>query len=161
MLIWFIAIGAIGLRWILVEPRVLEAIDPRHGGQFLADHGVRGFLIVGLVFLVVTGGEALYADMGHFGRTPIRLAWFTVALPGLLLNYFGQGALLLASPPGTIQNPFYAAAENTTVFGVSLLVPMLVLATVAAIIASQALISGVFSITRQAMQLGFWPRVSV
>jgi KUP system potassium uptake protein len=155
MLIWFLAIGAFGLRWIVREPAVLAALDPRQGAAFLASHGVHGFLIVGLVFLVVTGGEALYADMGHFGRRPIRLAWFTVALPGLLLNYFGQGALLMSSTPGAIKNPFYAAVDGP------LLIPMLILATVAAVIASQALISGVFSLTRQAMQLGFWPRVTV
>ncbi|MDX2089520.1 MAG: potassium transporter Kup [Kofleriaceae bacterium] len=155
MLLWFIAIGAFGVRWLLVEPRVLEALDPRHGISFLASNGVHGFLLVGLVFLVVTGGEALYADMGHFGRTPIRLAWFAVALPGLVLNYFGQGALLMTRPAGSVSNPFYAMVEGP------LMIPMLVLATMAAIIASQALISGVFSLTRQAMQLGFWPRMSV
>ncbi len=155
MLVWFFAIGAIGLRWILVEPAVLQAVDPRFGISFLAHHGIHGFLIVGLVFLVVTGGEALYADMGHFGKKPIRIAWFTIALPGLLLNYFGQGALMMSSPPGSVSNPFYAMVDGP------LLIPMLVLATMAAIIASQALISGVFSLTRQAMQLGFWPRVTV
>jgi KUP system potassium uptake protein len=155
ILVWFLAIGAIGVRWIVAEPSVLAGIDPRHGVQFLASQGGRGFIIVGLVFLVVTGGEALYADMGHFGKRPIRIAWYTVALPGLLLNYFGQGALLLASEPGSIKNPFYAAVEGP------LLIPMLILATMAAIIASQALISGVFSLTRQAIQLGFWPRLSV
>jgi KUP system potassium uptake protein len=160
MLVWFAAIGAIGLHWIAVKPEVLAAVNPLHGAQFLASHGAHGFLLIGLVFLVVTGGEALYADMGHFGRTPIRIAWFAVAAPALVLNYFGQGALLLASPLGTVKNPFYAAAD-VEVLGVSMLIPMLVLATLAAIIASQALISGVFSITRQAMLLGFWPRVSV
>jgi KUP system potassium uptake protein len=155
MLMWFLAIGAIGLYWTLQVPEVLGAIDPRHGVSFLATHGVHGFLIVGLVFLVVTGGEALYADMGHFGKRPIRIAWFLIALPGLLLNYFGQGAVMMSHPPGTVSNPFYEMVEGP------LLVPMLVLATMAAIIASQALISGVFSLTRQAMQLGFWPRVTV
>lgn len=161
MMIWFIAITAIGIRWILVEPRVLHAANPVHAVAFLASNGSMGFVIVGLVFLVVTGGEALYADMGHFGRKPIRLAWFTFALPALLMNYFGQGALMLHSPIGTIRNPFFSAAEGLHVFGVPLLIPMLVLSVMAAIIASQALISGVFSITRQAMQLGFWPRMSV
>jgi KUP system potassium uptake protein len=160
MLVWFAAIGAIGIFWIIQRPEVLLALDPSYGARFLATHGYHGFVLVGLVFLVVTGGEALYADMGHFGRRPIRVAWFAIALPGLLLNYFGQGALFLSSPPGTIKNPFYEAA-SIEVFGVSMLIPMLVLATAAAIIASQALISGVFSITRQAMQLGFWPRVTV
>jgi KUP system potassium uptake protein len=161
MMVWFFALGAIGLRWIIFEPRVLEAINPLHGVDFLSRNGVHGFIIIGLVFLVVTGGEALYADMGHFGRTPIRVAWFAVALPGVMLNYFGQGALMITSPTGTIRNPFYSAAEQLHIGGVSLLIPMLVLSTMAAIIASQALISGVFSITRQAMQLGFWPRLSV
>ncbi len=155
LLIWFVAIGAIGARWIVERPGVLAAVNPMHGVRFLASNGYHGFLIVGLVFLVVTGGEALYADMGHFGKWPIRVAWFTVALPGLLLNYFGQGALLLVRPMGSVKNPFYATAEGP------LLIPMLVLATAAAIIASQALISGVFSLTRQAMQLGFWPRLTV
>jgi KUP system potassium uptake protein len=160
MLVWFFSIGAIGLFWTIQHPVVLNAIDPRWGISFLATHGFHGFVLVGLVFLVVTGGEALYADMGHFGRKPIRIAWFGIALPGLLLNYFGQGAVLLSHQPGTVKNPFYEAA-SIELFGVSLLVPMLVLATMAAIIASQALISGVFSITRQAIQLGFWPRLTV
>ena len=161
MVVWFFSIGGIGLRWILVEPHVLAAVNPAHGAAFLANNGTHGFIIIGLVFLVVTGGEALYADMGHFGRKPIRLAWFTIALPALLLNYFGQGALLLTSTPGTIRNPFFSAAEQLHIGGVSLLLPMLVISMLAAIIASQALISGVFSITRQAMQLGFWPRLTV
>ncbi len=161
MMVWFLAIGAIGLRWILEDPQVLHAVNPIHGVRFIAAHGMTGFLLIGLIFLVVTGGEALYADMGHFGRTPIRIAWFTVALPCLLLNYFGQGAVMLTHPVGTIENPFYSAASELHVGGVSLLVPMLVLSIMAAVIASQALISGVFSITRQAMQLGFWPRVTV
>jgi KUP system potassium uptake protein len=161
MMVWFFAIGAIGLRWIFVAPRVLGALNPIHAVEFLAGNGTTGLVIVGLVFLVVTGGEALYADMGHFGRRPIRIAWFTIALPALLLNYFGQGALLLTSPVGTIRNPFFSAAEGLHIGGMSLLMPMLALSILAAIIASQALISGVFSITRQAMQLGFWPRMSV
>ncbi len=154
MLLWFFAIGILGIRWIVIEPQILAALNPLHGVEFLANNGAHGFLLVGLVFLVVTGGEALYADMGHFGKVPIRIAWFTIALPGLFLNYFGQGAVLLHHPTGTIQNPFYATADG-------FLIPMLVLATMAAVIASQALISGVFSITRQAMQLGYWPRVTV
>jgi len=155
MLLWFFSIGAIGIYWTAQAPEVLYAIDPRHGISFLASHGLHGFLIVGLVFLVVTGGEALYADMGHFGKKPIRIAWFTIALPGVVLNYFGQGAVMISRAPGTVSNPFYSMVEGP------LLIPMLVLATMAAIIASQALISGVFSLTRQAMQLGFWPRVTV
>ncbi len=161
MMIWFFSIALIGLRWVVFDPRVLAAINPLHAVDFLTRNGAHGFIIIGLVFLVVTGGEALYADMGHFGRRPIRLAWFAIALPALLLNYFGQGAVMISSPTGTIRNPFYEAADQLHIGGVSLLIPMLVLSTAAAIIASQALISGVFSITRQAMQLGFWPRVSV
>jgi len=156
MLLWFFSIGIIGLRWTIERPDVLQAIDPRHAIAFLSGHSTHGFILLGLVFLVVTGGEALYADMGHFGRTPIRIAWFTVALPGLLLCYFGQGALLLSKPVGTVANPFFAMCDSPV-----LLVYMIALATAAAVIASQALISGVFSLTRQAMQLGFWPRVSV
>ncbi|HVV84785.1 MAG TPA: KUP/HAK/KT family potassium transporter, partial [Kofleriaceae bacterium] len=155
MLLWFISIGVAGARWVALEPRVLLAIDPRHGLYVLTHHQWHGFLLLGSVFLVVTGGEALYADMGHFGRVPIRLAWYTIALPGLLLNYFGQGALFLSHEPGTVTNPFYAMVDGP------MLIPMLVLATMAAIIASQALISGVFSLTRQAIQLGFWPRLTV
>ncbi len=155
MLAWFIVIGIAGARGITHAPEVLAAVDPRHAIRFFADHGVHGFLLLGSVILAVTGGEALYADMGHFGRRPIRVAWFTIALPGLLLNYFGQGAILLTEPAGTVTNPFYALAPGPT------LIPMLVLATMAAVIASQALISGVFSLTRQAMQLGFWPRMTV
>ncbi len=156
MLVWFLAIGVAGLRWIVVEPGVLRAIDPRYALALLTTHGWHGFLLLGSVFLVVTGGEALYADMGHFGRLPIRLAWYAIALPGLLLNYFGQGALFLHHPyPGAITNPFYAMVDGP------LLLPMVLLATMAAIIASQALISGVFSLTRQAIQLGFWPRLTV
>jgi KUP system potassium uptake protein len=160
MTVWFVAIGVFGLRAIIREPSVFRAIDPRYGIDLLIHHGVHGFLLLGLVFLCVTGGEALYADMGHFGRGPIQRTWFAVVWPALLINYFGQGAVLLSYKVGTIKNPFYEAA-SIELFGVSMLIPMLVLATMAAVIASQALISGVFSITRQAMQLGFWPRVTV
>lgn len=154
MLSWFLAIGALGLRWIVERPDVLWAIDPRHAVGFLAGNGVMGFVVIGLVFLVVIGGEALYADLGQFGRRPIRIAWFSVVLPCLLLSYFGQGALLLAHEPGTIANPFYATAG-------SFAIPMLLLATAAAAIASQAMISGVFTLVRQAIQLDLWPRVTV
>jgi KUP system potassium uptake protein len=155
MLVWFAAIGVAGTAAIVEHPAILEAANPYHAVRFLATSGVEGFLLLGLVFLAVTGGEALYADMGHFGRLPIRVAWFAVAMPGLVLNYFGQGAYILASPPGTVTNPFYELVQGWA------LIPMLVLATMAAIIASQALISGVFSLTRQAMQLGLWPRLTV
>ena len=151
---WFVTIAALGAAWVAKEPGVLWAIDPRHAGRFFLEHGWHGFMVLGAVFLVVTGGEALYADMGHFGRRPIRLAWFVVVLPALLLNYFGQGALLLRHGTAASQ-PFFEMAPTW------FQVPLVVLSTAAAIIASQALISGAFSLTRQAIQLGYVPRVSV
>jgi KUP system potassium uptake protein len=132
---------------------VLAALSPMHGVRFLAANGVHGFVLVGLVFLAVTGGEALYACMGQFGRTPIRIAWFTVAVPSLLLNYIGQAALVMTRP--AVTNPFYAMVDGP------LLIPMMILAVLAAAIAAQTLISVVFSLTRQATQLGFWPRATV
>jgi KUP system potassium uptake protein len=154
ILLWFAAIGALGVYGILQHPEVLWAIDPRHGVQFLFSTGWKGFLVLGSVFLVITGGEALYADMGHFGRIPIRNAWFYFALPGLVLNYFGQGALLIFDPSAA-ENPFYHLCPR------ELLYPMIVLATLASIIASQAVISGAFSLTRQAVQLGYLPRLVI
>lgn len=154
ILFWFILIGALGVNSIITEPGILVAANPYYGIQFLWHHGFAGMLILGSVVLVITGGEALYADMGHFGKNPIRLAWFAVALPGLVLNYFGQGALLLKNPQA-ISNPFYLLAPD---WAVAFLV---VIATVATVIASQALISGVFSLTRQAVQLGFCPRIQI
>ena len=154
MVLWFGALILLGLRWIVREPVVLTALDPRHAVRFFADNGWTGVTVLGAVFLVVTGGEALYADMGHFGKRPIRLAWFVLVLPALLVNYFGQGALLLIRPSAAEQ-PFFQLAPSW------LLVPMVVLATCAAIIASQALISGAFSLTRQAIQLGYAPRLSI
>jgi KUP system potassium uptake protein len=153
MVVWFAVIAALGVTWIVREPAVLAAFDPRHGYTFFHDNGWTGFAVLGAVFLVVTGGEALYADMGHFGRAPIRLAWFGLVLPALLLNYFGQGALLLSDP--SIDHPFFLLAPSWA------LLPLVGLATAAAIIASQALISGSFSITRQAIQLGLAPRLDV
>jgi KUP system potassium uptake protein len=155
MLLWFTSIAAAGIPHIAQHPEVFAAVNPAHAVEFMVDNHWHGFLLLGSVFLVVTGGEALYADMGHFGRTPIRVAWYLVAVPGLLLNYFGQAALFLSHPIGTIKNPFYELVEGP------LLYPMLVIATCAAIIASQALISGAFSITHQAVQLGYLPRVTV
>ncbi|HWU88327.1 MAG TPA: KUP/HAK/KT family potassium transporter, partial [Kofleriaceae bacterium] len=155
MLVWFLAIGAAGVRHVAAHPEVLAAINPVHGVRFFAEHGVHGFLLLGAVVLCVTGGEALYADMGHFGKRPIRVAWFTIAMPGLLLNYFGQAALLLSAPEKTIENPFFALVHGP------LLYPMVVIATLATIIASQALISGAFSLTQQAVQLGYLPRVTI
>ncbi len=154
MLLWFVSIGVIGARWIAVEPHVLTAVDPRHAVAFFGSHGWHGFLLLGSVFLVVTGGEALYADMGHFGRKPITLAWYVLVLPALLLNYFGQGALLLRNPEAA-PNVFYLMAPSWA------LIPLVVLSTLATIIASQALISGAFSITMQAQNLGFLPRIRV
>jgi KUP system potassium uptake protein len=151
---WFLAIALLGLAWLLREPIVLTAVDPRHAFTFFQDHGWHGFAVLGAVFLVVTGGEALYADMGHFGKRPIRIAWYGLVLPSLLLNYFGQGALLLRNPAAAEQ-PFFLLAPAWALF------PMVGLATAAAIIASQALISGAFSLTRQAIQLGYCPRLDI
>ncbi len=155
MLVWFVAIGAAGLPAILRHPEVLAAFDPRHGLRFLLEHRRAGLLVLGAVFLCVTGSEALYADMGHFGRRPIRFAWFFVAFPALLTNYYGQGALLVGAGGARVENPFYQLAPGL------LLYPMLAIATLAAVIASQALISGAFSLARQATQLGLLPRLTV
>jgi len=154
MVVWFVCIALLGLRGIAVDPGVLAAVNPAHAVRFFLADGLRAFLILGAVVLVVTGGEALYADMGHFGRPPIRLAWFTVALPALLLNYFGQSAWLLHHPDAAA-NPFYSLVPDWALY------PMVVVATAAAIVASQALISGAFSLTRQAVQLGYSPRVTI
>jgi KUP system potassium uptake protein len=154
MLVWFVAIAALGVRGILLGPEVLGALDPRHGVAFFARNGGHGFLVLGAVVLVITGGEALYADMGHFGKRPIRVAWLAVAMPALLLNYLGQGALLLHDP-GAARNPFYLLAPEWALY------PLIGVATLAAIVASQALISGAFSLTRQAVQLGYSPRVTI
>src|SRR6516162_4695501 len=155
MLLWFLAIGVLGMRGIIAAPAILEAVSPHCALVYLV-HAPPGiaFAVLGAVFLVVTGGEAMYADMGHFGRLPIRLGWFAVVLPALLLNYFGQGALLL-SDPQAIENPFYLLAPGWLHY------PMVAFATTATIIASQAIISGAFSLTQQAMQLGFLPRMRV
>jgi KUP system potassium uptake protein len=155
MLVWFVAIAAVGLPQVIAHPQVLLALNPLHGLRFFIAHGVHGFLILGAVVLCITGAEALYADMGHFGRRPIRLAWFWVAFPALLLNYFGQGALLLSRGSEVRGNPFFELAPGWALY------PMLVIATAAAVIASQALISGAFSIMQQAIQLGFWPRLTI
>jgi KUP system potassium uptake protein len=151
MAVWFLTIAVLGLRQVVQSPTVLRAFDPRHGAQLLAEQGTTGFLALGWVFLVVTGGEALYADMGHFGRRPIQRGWFWCALPALVLSYLGQGALLLGDPTA-IESPFFRLAPR---WG---LVPLVLLATMATVIASQALISGVFSLTMQAIRLGFAPR---
>jgi len=154
MIVWFAVISLLGVRGILREPAVLSALNPWHAVQFLAEGRWKVFPILGSVFLVVTGGEALYADMGHFGRRPIRMAWFSMVLPALILNYLGQGALLLHDP-GLAQNPFYNLAPKWA------LIPLVALATAAAVIASQALISGAFSLTMQGIQLGYIPRLAI
>ena len=151
-MIWFVAISLLGFQHIIRAPQVLAAINPIHGFEFFMINGWRGFVVLGAVFLVVTGGEALYADIGHFGTAPIRLTWFAVVLPALTLNYFGQGALLLVQPDAAV-NPFYRMAPPWALY------PLVVLATAAAVIASQAIISGAFSLTMQAIQLGYSPRV--
>jgi KUP system potassium uptake protein len=153
VIVWFLVIAALGVMWIGRAPAVLGAFNPSHAFAFFAVNGFTGFTVLGAVFLVVTGGEALYADMGHFGREPIRLAWFALVLPCLVLNYLGQGALLLTNP--NAHHTFFMLAPSWA------LIPLVVLATAAAIIASQALISGSFSITRQAVQLGLAPRLDV
>ena len=153
-LVWFIVIASLGAMHIADAPYVLWAVDPTHGASFLMETGPQGFLVLGAVFLVVTGGEALYADMGHFGRQPIRRGWFFIVFPALLLNYFGQGAVLLDDPTAAV-NPFYRLAPPWAMY------PLVALSTVATIIASQAIISGAFSLTRQATMLGYWPRIQI
>jgi KUP system potassium uptake protein len=154
MLVWFLVLGVSGTAGIMRHPAVLGAVDPLHAIRFFASEGGASLFIVGAVFLAVTGGEALYADLGHFGPAPIRMAWFALVLPCLLLNYFGQGALLLTDPASTI-NPFFRLMPSWSLY------PMVVLATCATIIASQAIISGVFSLSFQAVQLGYLPRMQV
>src|SRR5207245_5673678 len=154
MVVWFLTLGVLGLSQIIREPSVLAAVSPYHAVRFFAQDVGRGLLGLGAVFLVVTGGEALYADLGHFGHRAIQMAWFGVALPCLLLNYFGQGALLLRDPAAAV-NPFYHLAPSWGLY------PLIALATAATIIASQAVISGAFSLTRQAVQLGYSPRLQI
>ena len=153
MIVWFLTIAVLGVMWIARAPAVLAAFDPRYAFSFFASNGWTGFAVLGAVVLVATGAEALYADMGHFGKQPIRVAWFALVLPALILNYLGQGALLLHQPD--VDHPFFLLAPSWALY------PLVVLATAAAIIASQALISGAFSITRQAIQLGLAPRLEV
>jgi KUP system potassium uptake protein len=159
MLAWFLTISLLGLSQIAGQPGILAAIYPGYAWDFFLLNKLRGFVVLGSVVLCVTGGEALYADLGHFGRRPIQISWLFVALPALLLNYFGQGALLLGASGAELEklaeNPFYGAVPRP------LLYPMVALATSATVIASQALISGAFSMTRQAVQLGYLPRVKI
>ena len=153
-LLWFATLSALGISWIVRQPSVLTAVLPTHAFSFMRENELRGFLVLGSVFLVVTGGEALYADMGHFGKAPIRLAWFCVVLPALLLNYFGQGALLILHP-AAVGNPFYRMVPPWGLY------PVVVIATMATVIASQALISGAFSLAMQSVQLGYSPRLEI
>jgi KUP system potassium uptake protein len=152
--IWFVTLSTLGISQIIHSPKVFAAINPWYGVQFFLLNGWTGFLVLGAVFLVVTGGEALYADIGHFGTRPIRLMWFAFVLPSLVINYFGQGALLLRNPEAAV-NPFYNMAPAWALY------PLVVLATAATVIASQAVISASFSLTRQAVQLGYLPRLRI
>jgi KUP system potassium uptake protein len=152
--VWFVSIAVLGILGITRHPSVLAALSPWYAASFLWQEGLTGLMVLAAVVLVVTGGEALYADMGHYGRRPIRVAWYTVVLPALMLNYFGQGAILLESPAAA-QNPFYSLVPSWALY------PMVGIATGAAIVASQALISGAFSLTRQAVQLGYCPRMNI
>ena len=152
--LWFLAIGAAGVWNIAQQPAILEALDPRHALRFATGHGFASFVVLGAVLLAFTGAEALYADMGHFGRRAMRVAWFGLVAPALVLNYFGQGAVLLADPEA-LENPFYLSFPSWALY------PMVALATAATVIASQATISGAYSMTRQAIQLGYLPRMSI
>jgi len=154
MLLWFGALAIMGLSWILREPWVLLALNPLYGLRLFGEHQIGALAVLAGVFLTVTGGEALYADMGHFGKKPIRLGWICIVMPALVLNYFGQGALLMENP-AAISNPFYLMAPAWSLW------PLVILATTASVIASQAVISGVFSVTRTAVSLGLLPRLSV
>jgi len=154
MIIWFVSIAVLGIGGIIKNPHVFVAINPLYAVEFFLHNKGHGILILGSVVLCITGGEALYADMGHFGRKPIRRSWFFLVFPALLLNYFGQGALLLQNPAAAT-NPFYALVPGWALY------PMIGVATTAAIIASQALISGAFSLTQQAVQLGYFPRITI
>jgi KUP system potassium uptake protein len=154
MVVWFTTIGVLGATRIVEEPTVFRAVWPGYAVQFFVDNGTEGFLVLGAVILVVVGGEALYADMGHFGRRPITIGWYGLVLPSLVLVYFGQGALLIHDPTA-IENPFYRMAPDWALY------PLVILATMATVIASQALISGAYSLTSQAVQLGYSPRMRI
>ncbi len=154
MLLWFATLAILGVKGILQTPRVLHSLNPWSAVQFFAANGWKGFIVIGAVFLSVTGAEALYADMGHFGIRPIRRGWFAIVLPSLFLNYLGQGALLLTDPAAA-ENPFYLLAPTWALY------PLVALATVATVVASQAVISGAFSLTMQAIQLGYLPRMKI
>ncbi len=155
-LLWFVTIAAIALPWIFRRPEILGAVNPIHGARFFLENGLTGFLVLGSVVLCITGTEALYADMGHFGRGPIRLGWFSIVWPSLILNYLGQGALILDRGEAALVNPFYGL-----VGGGWAIYPLVAIATAATIIASQALITGTYSLTQQAVQLGYLPRITI
>jgi len=154
MLGWFTILGVMGVSWIVREPQVLYALDPTRALELISQHQISALAVLAGVFLTVTGGEALYADMGHFGKSPIRLGWMCIVMPALVLNYFGQGALLIENP-AAVSNPFYLMAPEWSLW------PLIVIATAATVIASQAVISGVFSVTTQAVSLGLFPRLRV
>jgi KUP system potassium uptake protein len=154
MLVWFITLAVLGIRGIASNPSVLAAINPAYAASLFARNGIQSFLVLGAVFLVATGGEALYADLGHFGERPIQIDWFSIVGPSLVLNYLGQGAVLIRNPTA-VQNPFYALAPPWALY------PLICLATLATIIASQAIVSGTFSLTRQAVQMGYLPRMEI
>jgi KUP system potassium uptake protein len=162
-LVWFASIALAGVPWVLRAPQVLAAVNPLYAVRFFIEHKGHGFLVLGAVVLCITGGEALYADMGHFGKRPIRFAWYTVVFPALLINYAGQGAMLLqrcsdlqsAACTAAVSNPFYALVSGWVLY------PMVIIATIATVVASQALISGAFSLTQQGVQLGYVPRVQI
>ncbi len=154
MLVWFVILGVAGLAQIVEHPGILRVVSPTYGAQFILDHGSVAFIALGSIVLAVTGAEALFADMGHFGRPPIRRAWLGLVFPALILNYMGQGALILDTP-SAIDNPFFLLIPH------GLRIPMVLLATVATVIASQSMISGAFAVTRQAVQLGFLPRLTI
>ena len=155
MFLWFISIGLIGLSWIIRYPQILYSLNPYYAFKFFSENGITGFFVLSSVVLCITGAEALYADIGHFGKAPIRLGWFSMVFPCLMLNYLGQGAFVLAKGAVALENPFFGIVPKL------LLYPMVVLATTAAVIASQALISGAFSLTQQAVQLGYLPRTAI
>lgn len=155
MLLWFIALAAVGLPWIFRHPEILSAINPMYAIRFFMANGVRGFLVLSSVVLCITGAEALYTDIGHFGKGPIRFGWYAIVFPALLINYLGQGALVLEKGAAALEHPFYGVVPEFFHY------PMVVLATFAAVIASQALISGAFSLTQQAVQLGYLPRTTI
>jgi KUP system potassium uptake protein len=154
MVLWFVSLGAVGVWNIALHPQILAALNPLHALRFVSGHGFASFVVLGSVLLAITGAEALYADVGHFGKRAVRIAWFGLAAPALVLNYFGQGALLIGNPQA-LENPFYLSYPGWALY------PMVALATAATIIASQATISGAYSMTRQAIQLGYLPSMDV